>query len=228
MWQNHPAVAKKRSGIGPLGTKTRVGNFPPSFPSGSYVERRVIMAAICTTSAGPMTTIRKEKRHRRSQADGVAMRAVMYDGPGGVVVKEFRTPRSSTRPKYSSRSPPPRHGRRSRDVGIVAEVGSAVATVSPGTRRRSGVSAHQHRLRFLPRLRRGRTALCPTAHPEAEWRGPPPMAFAGMGPCWGGGQADRRAPVQSVGQMAAYPAMIPGDRKGDHRRPSPRPSALRS
>ena len=123
------------------------------------------------------------------------MKALVYDGPREVVVKDVPDAKiehptdvlvkitstnicGSDLHMYEGRTNlEPGHGARARELGIVAEVGNAVVRVSPGDR---VCVPFNIGCGFCRNCEEGLTAFCLTAHPDPEMAGAA-YGFAGDG-----------------------------------------------
>jgi glutathione-independent formaldehyde dehydrogenase len=183
------------------------------------------------------------------------MKAVVYDGPRDVVVKEVPDARiehptdvlvkitttnicGSDLHMYEGRTDlEPGMVLGHENLGIVAEVGKAVVKVSPGDR---VCLPFNIGCGFCRNCEEGLTAYCLTVHPDPKMAGAA-YGFAGMGPFWGG-QAEYlrvpfgdfnclRLPEDAQEREADYGMLSDifptGRQQGDDRRSSPRPTATR-
>jgi len=136
------------------------------------------------------------------------MKALVYDGPREVVVKDVPDAKiehptdalvkitttnicGSDLHMYEGRTDlDPGMVLGHENLGIVAEVGSAVVKLSPGDR---VCVPFNIGCGFCRNCEEGLTAFCLTAHPDPKMAGAA-YGFAGMGPFWGGQAEYLRVP----------------------------------
>src|SRR6185295_16457698 len=152
------------------------------------------------------------------------MKALVYDGPREVVVKDVPDAKiehptdalvkitttnicGSDLHMYEGRTDlDPGMVLGHENLGIVAEVGSAVVKLSPGDR---VCVPFNIGCGFCRNCEEGLTAFCLTAHPDPKMAGAA-YGFAGMGPFWGGQAEYLRVPFGDFNLLRPGARRFPG------------------